>query len=588
MAYQSLYRRYRSRRFGEVKGQEQVTNALRNAVREDRVGHAYLFSGPRGTGKTSTARILAKALNCTNLQDGEPCCECESCVAIEAGTSYDLQELDAASNNKVENVRDLIERVALGSPGRTKVYILDEVHMLSPGASNALLKTLEEPPPHVVFVLATTDPHKVLSTIRSRTQHYEFHLLPADVLAEHVRWVIADAGLDVAPEVVDHVVRQGGGSARDTLSALDQAVAAGGVVPEGGHVEALVDAICDGDAGLAIKAVSEAMSGGRDPRTLAEALLGRLREVFLVRMGAPLDQATEADRDRAEAWAERLGDRATTRAMEEVGQALLEMRQATEPRIALEVALVHLTRPEATADVEALTARIERLEQALAGGSGGGGGGAAPPPTRPSRPAPAERPAPEPASSAPPPVPKRGGATKRDAPQAAASAPPAEPEPASEPAPPATPPATSGRDGDVPDRDALTIAWGDSVLPRLGGLTRAMYGGGRFLPAEDGQVVFALPNDVHRQKCEQKRPEVEAALRDHFGRDLPLRLVVDPGTAPPPAATADAPPDDGVVAAEADEMEHIDVRDTEPAPAVKTDLDRLTDAFPGAVLEEGS
>ena len=354
MAYQSLYRRYRSRRFSEVKGQDQVTRALRNAVREDRVGHAYLFSGPRGTGKTSTARILAKALNCTNLQDGEPCCECESCLAIEAGRSYDLQELDAASNNKVENVRELIERVALGSPGRTKVYILDEVHMLSPGASNALLKTLEEPPPHVVFVLATTDPHKVLDTIRSRTQHYEFHLLPADVLAEHVRWVIEDAGLDVAPEVVDHVVRQGGGSARDTLSALDQAVAAGGVAPDGSHIEDLVEAICDVDPGRAIKAVADAMSGGRDPRTLAEALLSRLREVFLVRMGAPVDQATEADRDRAKAWAERLGDRAVTRAMEEVGRALLEMRQATEPRIALEVALVHLTRPETTADIDAL------------------------------------------------------------------------------------------------------------------------------------------------------------------------------------------------------------------------------------------
>ncbi|MBV9950952.1 MAG: DNA polymerase III subunit gamma/tau [Acidimicrobiia bacterium] len=584
MAYQSLYRRYRSRRFSEVKGQEQVTNALRNAVREDRVGHAYLFSGPRGTGKTSTARILAKALNCTNLQDGEPCCECESCVAIESGTSYDLQELDAASNNKVENVRDLIERVALGSPGRTKVYILDEVHMLSPGASNALLKTLEEPPPHVTFVLATTDPHKVLDTIRSRTQHYEFHLLPADVLAEHVRWVISDAGLDVAPEVVDHVVRQGGGSARDTLSALDQAVAAGGVVPEGGHVESLVDAICDGDAGLAIKAVSEAMSGGRDPRTLAEALLGRLREVFLVRMGAPLDQATASDRDRAEAWAERLGDRATTRAMEEVGQALLEMRQATEPRIALEVALVHLTRPETTADVEALTARIERLEQALAGGAAPAPRPSAEvreaPPARPSRPAPAERATSE-RAAAPPPVPKRGG-TKRDAPAPT-------PEPASEPAAPAAAPApaaSSGGDGDVPERDALTIAWGDSVLPRLGGLTRAMYGGGRFLPPEDGQVVFALPNDVHRQKCEQKRPEVEAALRDHFGRDLRLRLVVDPGNAPPEAGAPSGAPRDG--GAPDDDMEHIDVRDTEPAPNVKTDLDRLTDAFPGAVLEEGS
>src|SRR3954464_3054675 len=222
MAYQSLYRRYRSRRFSEVKGQDQVTRALRNAVREDRVGHAYLFSGPRGTGKTSTARILAKALNCTNLQDGEPCCECESCVSIEAGTSYDLQELDAASNNKVENVRDLIERVALGSPGRTKVYILDEVHMLTTGASNALLKTLEEPPSHVKFVLATTDPHKVLDTIRSRTQHFEFTLLPAEALAEHVRWAVQEAGLDVDEGGIGHVLRVGGGSAGDTLSALEQ------------------------------------------------------------------------------------------------------------------------------------------------------------------------------------------------------------------------------------------------------------------------------------------------------------------------------------------------------------------------------
>ena len=197
MAYQSLYRRYRPHRFSDVRGQEHVIRALRNAVRDDRVGHAYLFSGPRGTGKTSTARILAKALNCENLQDGEPCGVCESCLAIDAGTSYDVQELDAASNNGVNDVRELIGRVSLGSPGRTKVYILDEVHMLTAQASAALLKTLEEPPPHVVFVLATTDPQKVLPTIRSRTQHYEFRLLGAEDLAEHVRWVIHDAGLDL-------------------------------------------------------------------------------------------------------------------------------------------------------------------------------------------------------------------------------------------------------------------------------------------------------------------------------------------------------------------------------------------------------
>ncbi|MGH9187777.1 MAG: DNA polymerase III subunit gamma/tau, partial [Acidimicrobiales bacterium] len=184
MPYEALYRRYRSRRFAEVRGQEHVVTALRNAVREGRVGHAYLFSGPRGTGKTSTARILAKVLNCTNPADGEPCLECESCLAFEAGTSFDLHELDAASHNKVEHIRDLVERVAYSTPGRTKVYILDEVHMLSASASAALLKTLEEPPPSVVFVLATTDPQKVIPTIRSRTQHFDFHLLPADVMSD--------------------------------------------------------------------------------------------------------------------------------------------------------------------------------------------------------------------------------------------------------------------------------------------------------------------------------------------------------------------------------------------------------------------
>ena len=186
VAHQSLYRRYRSQKFSELRGQAHITTALRTAVAEGRQSHAYLFSGPRGTGKTSTARILAKALNCDNLVDGEPCGTCESCVAIEQGKSFDLHELDAASHNKVDDIRDLISKVHLGSPGRTKVYILDEVHMLSAGAENALLKTLEEPPEHVVFVLATTEPHKVVPTIRSRTQHFEFHLLPADELADHV------------------------------------------------------------------------------------------------------------------------------------------------------------------------------------------------------------------------------------------------------------------------------------------------------------------------------------------------------------------------------------------------------------------
>ena len=230
MATQSLYRRYRPRRFDELKGQDHVVRALRNAVINNREGQAYLFSGPRGTGKTSTARILAKVLNCEKLKDGEPCGKCNSCLSIDAGSSYDVLELDAASNNGVDNMRDLIERAALGNPGRHRVFILDEVHMLSKPAEAALLKTLEEPPDHVVFVLATTDPQKVSETIRSRTQHLQFHLLPLQELKEHVRWVVADAKLVVSEDAIDRVVQLCAGSVRYTLSALELVVASGGDV----------------------------------------------------------------------------------------------------------------------------------------------------------------------------------------------------------------------------------------------------------------------------------------------------------------------------------------------------------------------
>ena len=371
MAYQSLYRRYRPRTFAEIKGQDHVTAALRSAVRENRVGHAYLFHGPRGTGKTTTARVLAKALNCMDLgADGEPCAACESCLSIEQNRSFDLHELDAASNNKVDDMRALLERVKLGTPGRAKVYLLDEAHMLTPGAENALLKTLEEPPEHVTWVLATTEPHKVVETIRSRCQVFELGLLGADALAEHVRFVSADAGLDAADEVIDHVVAAGAGSVRDTLSALDRVAAAGGVVELDDSTGAILDALADHDPAAALAAVDDALGRGRDPRRIGEGVLSGLRNAFLTAMGSPPDRLAEPERDQAEALVSRLAPASMTRALETLGAALVDMRQSPDPRVDLEVAMVRLTRPDADRSLDALAERVARLEAELGLGSG--------------------------------------------------------------------------------------------------------------------------------------------------------------------------------------------------------------------------
>ncbi|MBW3669954.1 MAG: DNA polymerase III subunit gamma/tau, partial [Actinobacteria bacterium] len=358
--FQSLYRRYRPQRFDEVRGQDHVTRALRNAVREARVSHAYLFSGPRGTGTTSTARIRAKALTCTNQPEGEPCGTCESCTAVQQGHSLDVHELDAASNNGVDAMKDLVSRAALGTPGRWKVYIVDEVHMLTTAASNALLKTLEEPPGHVVFVLATTDPQKVLPTIRSRTQHYEFRLLSGDVLASLLRDVNADAALGVPTEAIDLVVRRGKGSARDALSVLDQVAAAGDVEQDAPASEELAEALCDRNAGRALVAVAEACAAGRDPRRLAEELIEHLRNAFLVTMAPALVDLPDDAKARVEDQARRLGPAGLVRAMEEVGAAIAEMKEALDARISLEVALVRVARPDADVSPAALLERLER------------------------------------------------------------------------------------------------------------------------------------------------------------------------------------------------------------------------------------
>ncbi|MEO6121212.1 MAG: DNA polymerase III subunit gamma/tau, partial [Acidimicrobiales bacterium] len=368
--YQSLYRRFRPQRFAEVRGQGHVTAALASSVRDQRVSHAYLFSGPRGTGKTSTARILAKALNCATPLDGEPCGVCPSCVAVTQGASLDVHELDAASNNGVDAMRDLVARAALATPGRSKVYIVDEVHMLSTAASNTLLKTLEEPPAHVTFVLATTDPQKILPTIRSRTQHFEFRLLgPAD-LAALVADVNTAAGLGLAAPALDAVTRRGRGSARDALSALDQVAAAGpdATTDEASDAEQeLVEGLCERDAGRCLRAVAVAVGGGRDPRRIATELLEELRELFLATTAPELSGGDATDQPRRMQQAARLGPAGLLRAMEALGQAVIDMRDALEPRVTLEVAVVRLAQPDVDVSRAAVLERLERLERRVAG-----------------------------------------------------------------------------------------------------------------------------------------------------------------------------------------------------------------------------
>ena len=379
MAYQSLYRRYRPQKFSEIKGQDHVVRALQTAVRTDKVGHAYLLHGPRGSGKTSTARVLAKALNCTDLgDDGEPCGVCESCLSIQEGRSFDLQELDAASNNKVDDMRGLLERVNLTSPGRTKVYLLDEVHMLTAGAENALLKTLEEPPDHVTWVLATTEPHKVVHTIRSRCQVFELGLIGADVMADHLRYVVADAELDVNGEAVDHAVAAGGGSVRDSLTALERIVAGGGTAELDSSTDAILAALAEGDRAAALSAVGDAVGRGRDPRTIGEMALAGLRDAFLTAMGDPPTRMSEHERARAADLAERMAPAAITRALETLGRALIDMRQAPDPRIDMEVALMRLCHPDEDRSLEALAQRVRQLEARLEGSPASSAPGLAP------------------------------------------------------------------------------------------------------------------------------------------------------------------------------------------------------------------
>ncbi len=564
MAVQSLYRRYRPQRFSELKGQEHVVRALKNAVVNSREGHAYLFSGPRGTGKTTTARILAKVLNCENPQDGEPCCECGSCLAVQEGNSFDVIELDAASNNGVEDIREIIAAASLGSPGRHKVYILDEVHMLSKGASAALLKTLEEPPSHVVFVLATTDPEKVAETIRSRTQHLQFHLLPVDELEAHVRWVASDAGIDISDASIHAVLRQGGGSARDTLSALELAAATGGVVDEVTPVDEFVEAFIEYDAGRLLAAVAHTVNFGRDPRTIVNDLVRHMRDAFLTQMAPELVQLPEDRAAEVAAQAGRLGTPRIVKIIETLGLAINDMRNAPDSRVVLEVALVRLVHRELQMGIESLLARVERLEKELENRPQ-----IAPAPVNPStgRAVLGGRVAQDPSAPA-----VRPATTAPSVSTAPAATPaPAAPS-ASEPAPAPVEAASTS---------AMSIAavvdnWNEGVIGELKGMRRAVAQMAK--PVErDGQLILLVDNEPSAKRVNEYMPDLSAVIFKVAGGKC--QIVVETRSEEPRAPKAK-------IVEEAPEEEFVDIEEIKQLPTVsnKATETNLADAFPGSEL----
>ncbi|MBA2715618.1 MAG: DNA polymerase III subunit gamma and tau [Propionibacteriales bacterium] len=384
----ALYRRYRPDTFVDVIGQAHVTGPLSAALENNRVSHAYLFSGPRGCGKTTSARILARALNCETGPSPTPCGTCESCVELARGGpgSVDVIEIDAASHGGVDDARELRER-AFFAPmkARYKVYIIDEAHMVTTQGFNALLKLVEEPPAHLRFIFATTEPDKVIGTIRSRTHHYPFRLVPPKVLGDYLLDLCALEGVTIEPTVVPLIVRAGAGSVRDSLSVLDQLI--GGSGPEGvsyslatallGYtpdslIDQTIDALAADDGGTLFAVIDKVIDTGQDPRRFAEDLLHRLRDLVVISTVPPgaIQGLLELSGDQVErlsGQAARFGRPELTRAADIVSQGLTDMRGATAPRLLLELMCARILLPGIDSSAEGLGARVARLERRLSG-----------------------------------------------------------------------------------------------------------------------------------------------------------------------------------------------------------------------------
>jgi DNA polymerase-3 subunit gamma/tau len=556
----SLYRRHRPGSFDEVVGQTHVVRTLRNAVEQGKVHHAYLFVGSRGTGKTSMAKILARSLNCERGGPTvTPCGECESCVTIAAGTSVDVIEMDAASNRSVDDVRDLRERVAYApAGGRWKVYILDEAHMLTKEAWNAFLKTLEEPPPNTVFVLATTESHKVMATIADRCQRFDFQRPSLEQISEVLTRVAAAESIEVDEGAGAMIARSASGSFRDALGTLDQLVAFGGnqvelkdVLEMLGAADAdllfgAVDAVIAEDPKEVLLGVEKMARSGRDPSQFARDLLAHLRHLLITQTTGEVPTSfvvTATDTARLQAQASAVGTATLVRTIDEIANALTAVREGDDARLAVEIALLKAARPDLDPDTAGLLRRIERLESQLAGGSRAAGpvtAGDPPPPPVAKASSGEVPPTVPPAAEAPAPAEDPPPAEEEEAPPSAETAPPAggndiEDSPGRE-----SPISETGPAGqDDLSLEEIQRIW-PAVLQKLAetvpALAATLEGARPVSYGEEGlQVGFPAEMTFNKRKADSpdRRDTVAAAFAAVVGVGLRPTYVVVDGEAPP-------------------------------------------------------
>ncbi|HEV7398810.1 MAG TPA: DNA polymerase III subunit gamma/tau [Solirubrobacterales bacterium] len=542
----SLYRRHRPGSFDEVVGQQHVVRTLRNAVEQGKVHHAYLFVGSRGTGKTSMAKILARSLNCERGGPTvTPCGECESCLTIAAGSSIDVIEMDAASNRSVDDVRDLRERVAYApTGGRWKVYILDEAHMLTKEAWNAFLKTLEEPPPNTVFVLATTESHKVMATIADRCQRFDFQRPSLEQISEVVQRVAAAEGIEAEDAAVAMIARSASGSFRDALGTLDQLVAFGGNQVK---LDAVLELLGAADAELLFDAVDSVIAedpkgvllgvekmarSGRDPAQFARDLLAHLRHLLVTQTVGEVPNTfvvTATDSERMLAQASSIEAATLVRTIDELAAALTAVREGDDARMAVEIALLKAARPDLDPSTEGLRRRIEKLERGTGAPRAAGpvGAGDPPPPAVAKASSEAVPPTPPPAAEASP--------TDEQE-----SQPPAEPEPSAEDDPPE---AVAGPVGpNALDLEYVKGFW-PAVIDKLRETSPALaatFEGARPVDVDEAEKIvtvgFPAANTFNKRKAEapEKREQMEAALESVVSEKLrPVYVVLD-GEAPAP------------------------------------------------------